>query len=77
MIRKIGQVDFIMIEVFGCTLVLTEYSNMKEKSRRSLDLIGNEASKTLFTTLMKHNEDLPIVISWKDLRFLRKIGIRI
>lgn len=68
--------DFLVIECVGELLLLTQYRGSKVVMKHTLDLIETD-QRTLFNVLMKHNEDLPIIISWKDLRFLRKIGLRV
>lgn len=69
--------EFITIEIVGEYLLLEQFKGTKSISKHNIDIINNNAQKELFCALMKHNEDLPIVISWKDLRFLRRIGIRV
>lgn len=68
--------DFIVIECIGELLLITQYKGTKVVMKHTLDLIETD-QRTLFNVLMKHNEDLPLVISWKDLRFLRQIGLRV
>lgn len=77
MIKATGNLEFIVLNIEG-NILHYEYWNRRElKAKYNFDVLEDRDSRLLFTTLMKHNDDLPICISWRDLRFLRKIGIRI
>ena len=77
MIKATGNLEFIVLSINGSILKYEYWKNKKLISNYNFDIIEEKDSKLLFTTLMKHNEDIPLVISWEDLRFLRKVGIRI
>ena len=68
--------DFVVIECVGELLLITQYRGTKVVMKHTLDLIETD-QRTLFNALMKHNQDIPLVITWKDLRFLRQIGLRV
>lgn len=69
--------EFIIICVHGEILTIEQYRGSKLIYKHDLDLLESECQKDLFNVMMKHNEDIPLVISWKDLKFLRKIGLRV
>ena len=69
--------NFLVITVHGEIITLEEYKGTKLVYKHDLDILESESSKTLFTTIMKHDEDIPLIITYKDLCFLRKIGIRV
>lgn len=69
--------EFIVINVHGEIVSLEQYRGYKLVMKHDLDLLDKSCERQLFNALMKHNQDIPLVISWKDLRFLRKIGVRV
>lgn len=77
MIKATGNLEFIVLSVNGNILSYEYYCNKELSAKYNFDILEDKDSKLLFTTLMKHNEDIPICISWADIRFLRKVGIRI
>ena len=72
--------DDIVIEliIFGDTLKVYKIKNNKIMNEFSFNLIDYDFKYSgLFTYLMKSWSDYKLLVSWNDLRFLRKIGIRI
>lgn len=69
--------EFIVINVHGEIVSLEQFRGRKLVMKHDLDLLDKSCERQLFNVLMKHNQDIPLVISWKDLRFLRKIGVRV
>lgn len=69
--------EFIVINVHGEIVSLEQFRGRKLVMKHDLDLLDKSCERQLFNALMKHNQDIPLVISWKDLRFLRKIGVRV
>ena len=68
---------YIEIQVVGESLKVCKLKNKKIINYFTFDLIDYNFESDFFNALLKHWSDYKLIITWDDLRFLRKIGVRI
>lgn len=69
---------YVQINIFDIKLKVFLIQNNHIIHEDTFDLLDSDFKESsLFNVLMNHYKDYKVLISWQDLRFLRKIGIRI